>query len=69
MDKIIKKLREFNSKRDYDSWTRMHSPKNLIMALSVEVAELTEKMQWLTQEESYDLSVLDHVGVSHEIAD
>lgn len=34
------------------SWTGYHSPKNLAMALSVEVAELVEIFQWLTEEES-----------------
>lgn len=34
------------------SWTGYHSPKNLTMALSVEVAELVEIFQWLTEDES-----------------
>ena len=29
-----------------------HSPKNLAMALSVEVAEVVEHFQWLTEEQS-----------------
>src|SRR4029077_16186449 len=34
------------------SWETYHDPKNLVMALSGEVGELTEVFQWLTSEES-----------------
>jgi dCTP diphosphatase len=37
-------LREFAQERD---WEQFHQPKNLVMALSVEVAELMEVYQWL----------------------
>ena len=37
-------LREFAKERD---WEKFHSPKNLVMAMSVEVAELMEHYQWL----------------------
>ena len=40
---IKKKLKEFSKDRD---WEQYHSPKNLAMALSVEVAELVEIFQW-----------------------
>ena len=41
---VIKdKLRTFSEDRD---WTKYHSPKNLVMALSVEVSELVEIFQW-----------------------
>ncbi len=42
-------LQDFAAERD---WTRFHSPKNLVMALSVEVAELVELFQWRTEDES-----------------
>lgn len=42
-------LAEFAQARD---WGRFHSPKNLAMALSVEVAELVEIFQWRTEAES-----------------
>jgi dCTP diphosphatase len=29
-------------------WEQFHSPKNLAMALSVEVSEVVEHFQWLT---------------------
>tara|TARA_Y100000590_G_scaffold247240_1_gene277797 strand:+ start:44 stop:406 length:363 start_codon:yes stop_codon:yes gene_type:complete len=40
---IKKKLKEFSEDRD---WEQYHSLKNLTMALSVEVAELVEILQW-----------------------
>ena len=49
MQELIKKIRAFASERD---WDQFHSPKNLAMALSVEVAEVVEHLQWLTQEQS-----------------
>jgi dCTP diphosphatase len=43
IEKIKIKLRDFSKERD---WQQFHSPKNLVMALSVEVAELVEIFQW-----------------------
>jgi len=40
---IKEKLRKFSQDRD---WDQFHSPKNLAMAMSVEVAELLEIFQW-----------------------
>jgi dCTP diphosphatase len=40
---IQEKLEKFAKDRD---WEQFHSPKNLTMALSVEVAELVEIFQW-----------------------
>ena len=65
MHELIKKIKQFRQERD---WDRYHSPKNLVMALSVEVAELVEHFQWLTQEESRNLpddkldQVRDEIG-------
>ncbi len=42
-------LRAFAQERD---WEKFHTPKNLVMALSGEVGELTELFQWLTPDES-----------------
>ena len=49
MQKLIENIRTFARNRD---WEQFHSPKNLAMALSVEVAEIVEHFQWLTQEQS-----------------
>ena len=53
MEGLIKQLREFAAPRE---WEQFHPPKNLAMALSVEVAELVEHFQWITQEESRNLT-------------
>ena len=47
--KVQAYLRNFARERD---WEKFHTPKNLVMALSGEVGELTELFQWLTPEES-----------------
>ncbi|MFC4277128.1 nucleotide pyrophosphohydrolase [Achromobacter aloeverae] len=44
-------LEQFAADRD---WTQFHSPKNLVMALTGEVGELTEIFQWLTEAQSRD---------------
>lgn len=60
------KLRQFAADRD---WDQFHSPKNLAMALGVEVAELMEHFQWLTDAESENLSTEKLAGVRQELAD
>ena len=59
-------LRAFCAARD---WHRFHTPKNLVMALSVEAAELVEHFQWATPEESLDLAADKRAEVADEIAD
>jgi NTP pyrophosphatase (non-canonical NTP hydrolase) len=46
-------LAEFVAERD---WSQFHSPKNVSMALAIEVAELMEHFQWLTIEASRKLA-------------
>jgi len=46
-----------------------HSPKNLTMALSAEVAEITEHFQWLTEEQSNNLAEDKLKEVETELAD
>ena len=50
--------------RDRNDWRQFHSPKNLAMAASVEMAELVEIFQWLTEDQSRTLSAeqLEHAG-------
>lgn len=51
-------------------WQRYHSPKNLAMALSVEVAELVEIFQWSTEAQSHAIMGTDESEhVKHELAD
>lgn len=60
------RLRKFAADRD---WNQFHSPKNIAMALSVEVSELLEHFQWLTEEESKNLDPETKSQVADEIAD
>ena len=46
---LAARLKKFADARD---WEKFHTPKNLAMALSVEVSELAEIFQWMTAEES-----------------
>ncbi|HUQ28419.1 MAG TPA: nucleotide pyrophosphohydrolase [Usitatibacter sp.] len=66
MEKLREQMREFARVRD---WDQFHSPKNLAMALSVEVAELVENFQWLTEEQSRRLDAKSQAAVRTEIAD
>ncbi len=63
---IQEKLEAFAEERD---WNQFHSPKNLAMALSVEVSELLEHFQWLTQQQSANLDPKTLETVATEIAD
>jgi len=60
------KLRTFAAARD---WDQFHSPKNLSMALMVEVAELMEHFQWLTEEQTGNLDAEKKAVVAEELAD
>ena len=59
-------LRQFAAAR---GWQADHAPKNLAMALIVEAAELVEHFQWLSAEDSLQLSTQQRVAVGEEIAD
>ena len=59
-------LRAFAEARD---WDQFHSPKNLNMALMVEVAELMEHFQWLTETQSANLDAAKKAVVAEELAD
>ncbi len=60
------KLRAFADERD---WNQFHTPKNLAMALMVETAELLEHFQWLTPDQSSDLTEKSKADVKEELAD
>lgn len=61
--------RRLHAIRDHNDWRRFHSPKNLAMAASVEMAELVEIFQWLNEDEARSLpsAQLEHAG--QEIGD
>lgn len=66
MKDLLRKIQLFNRERD---WEQYHSPKNLAMALIVEAGELAEHFQWLSQEESRNLSPEKLAKVKEEIGD
>lgn len=64
---VIRELvRRFVSERD---WDKFHTPKNLVIALSVEASELLEPFQWLVSGEKSELSEANQTAVRHEMAD
>lgn len=66
LDTLRQHIRAFAEAR---AWERYHTPKNLVMALSVEAAELLEPFQWLTPEQSQQLNAEQREAVRQEIAD
>jgi dCTP diphosphatase len=66
MEELCGQLRQFAANRD---WAQFHSPKNLAIAVSVEAGELLEHFQWLTAEESDNLSESQLAKVRQELAD
>lgn len=55
--------------RDRNQWQRFHSPKNLAMAASVEMAELVEIFQWLSEDQSRHLDAAQREHAGQEIGD
>ncbi|MFV8783682.1 nucleotide pyrophosphohydrolase [Microbulbifer sp. SA54] len=43
--------RAFDTRAEQKGWQALHTPKNLAMALGVEVAELHRHLQWRSDEE------------------
>jgi len=66
IDEFASRLAQFAADRD---WEQFHSPKNISMALSVEVAEIVEHFQWLTEQQSRELDKDNKARVSQELAD
>lgn len=68
IDGAAQALRQFAEERE---WHQFHSPKNLVMALSGEVGELTEIFQWMTEAESHAAasSPKTALAVRDELAD
>ena len=63
---LVTQLRRFAKDRD---WEQFHSPKNLAAALSVEVGEVLEHFQWLTEQQSRDLPAAKREEIALELAD
>lgn len=66
MERLLEKIRRFREERD---WDQFHSPKNLVMALMVETAELAEHFQWLSQQQSRDLPEPKRRMIKEELGD
>ena len=65
---LSKALDQFATDRD---WAQFHSPKNLVMALTGEVGELTEIFQWMTEAQSHNAGANPETAqaVKDELAD
>jgi NTP pyrophosphatase (non-canonical NTP hydrolase) len=65
---LQKQLRVFTHSRD---WEQFHTPKNLAVAIAVEVAELLEIFQWLSDAQASQItkSKKDMARIEEEIAD
>ena len=66
IDKLRSQLAQFANERD---WDQFHNPKNLAMALIAEAGELVEHFQWLSPQQSANLSPETKAEVALEIAD
>ena len=67
LDGLVTRLRAFADERD---WAQFHTPKNLVMALSGEVGELTALFQWLTPDQSaHAMAAGERARVEDELAD
>jgi NTP pyrophosphatase (non-canonical NTP hydrolase) len=61
-------VRAFVAERE---WQKLHTPKNLVMSLAIEAAELMEHFQWLDPAESHELAASPEskAEVADELAD
>jgi dCTP diphosphatase len=66
LEALAARLAEFARERD---WDQFHSPKNLAMALAGEVGEVIEHFQWLSEQQSRELSPEARDAVALELAD
>ena len=64
MEELKKEIRQFIQARN---WEQYHAPKNLALALSVEVAEIVEIFQW--KENEGDLTSAEIENLKEEIGD
>ncbi len=66
LQKLKTAMHNFAVERD---WLQFQTPKNLVMALAGETGELLECFQWLTPEQSENLTPEQRLAVADEIAD
>jgi len=66
LDELTKRLHRI---RDHNHWKQINSPKNLAMAASVEMAELVEIFQWLSEDQSRQLPADQLAHAGQEVGD
>ncbi len=66
LERLRQAIVRFADERD---WDQFHNPKNVVMALAVEAAELLEHFQWRTPEQSASLPREEKEAVALEAAD
>lgn len=66
LEQIKTAVRQFTAERE---WQQFHSPKNLSMALAGEAGELVSLFQWLSEDQSRNLSAERLSEAADEIAD
>ncbi len=54
---------------DEREWRQYHDPKNLSMSIAIEAAELMEKFQFLSNEESVAVAQSHKDEIAHELCD
>jgi NTP pyrophosphatase (non-canonical NTP hydrolase) len=52
VSELRQEIRRFAAERDWDQY---HTPKNLVMSIAIEAAELMEHFQWISSEKSREL--------------
>ncbi len=63
---VLQQLLAFRRERD---WEKFHTPKNLAIAISVEVAELLQIFQWTSDENAGELLARERTALVDEVAD
>ncbi len=63
---LTEQIRTFAQDRD---WEQFHNPKDLAVALSIEVSELQEIMLWTPTDQSADKVQEKREAVEHEVGD
>ena len=59
-------MKQFVTERD---WMQYHNPKSLSMSMAIESAELMEKFQFLSNEESIEIAQSHKQEIAHELCD
>ena len=68
IEELLPEIREFVKQRD---WSQYHDPKNLTMALTSEVGELSQLVRWVPNTEADGWCAIpeNQERLAHEVAD